>query len=159
MSHKTKPGDQYWTLIDSAFDSVSIYEGPLVFSEQFSKLRPQVGHLLAAHWCQSEVCNGGFHQFFSNSTGVLAPEALEGFEAIGLTEWALLLRSAMNLLGSVYPRSCAQRQGLLPQPIEGKERDEWDTFYELDERFYSYLLQDNQMWEQAADAYAVRNAD
>jgi Domain of unknown function (DUF4375) len=27
--------------------------------------------------CQSEVCNGGFDQFFYNGTGVLAPEAAE----------------------------------------------------------------------------------
>ncbi|WP_369973953.1 DUF4375 domain-containing protein [Polaromonas sp. SP1] len=31
-------------------------------------------HLFAVHWCQSEICNGGFMQFFANSTGVLAPE-------------------------------------------------------------------------------------
>src|SRR5512133_2855080 len=29
----------------------------------------------ALHWTISEVSNGGFHQYFYNSTGYLAPEA------------------------------------------------------------------------------------
>ena len=47
------------------------------FVRRFRGVRPEAGHLYAAHWCQSEVCNGGFDQFFSNTTGLLAPEALE----------------------------------------------------------------------------------
>jgi hypothetical protein len=156
MARKKKPGDVYWKLIDSAFDAVSIYDGPTVFAEQFGMLKPEIGHLLAAHWCQSEVCNGGFHQFFTNSTGVLAPEALVGFQAIGIPEWAALLRSAMDVFGVEYPRDRDQRHSLMPQP-EGERRAEWDLFHELDERFYEYLGRGEFMWEEAADAYASRS--
>jgi len=74
-----RPGERYWRLIKPFSRELSIYDGPEVFLYQFRQLPPEVGHLLAAHRCQSEVRNGGFHQFFSNSTGVLAPEALAAF--------------------------------------------------------------------------------
>jgi hypothetical protein len=110
-----------------------------------------VGHLYAACWCQAEVCNGGFHQFFSNTTGLLAPEALEGFRAIGLTEWADLLAEGMKFFGSSYPRDRDERHDLLPSR-RGSPRDAWDPFYHLDERFYEWT----DRWEEAADAYAQR---
>jgi len=43
-----------------------------------------IQHLYCGHRCQSEVTNGGLYQFFSNTTGLLAPEALFGFREIGL---------------------------------------------------------------------------
>ena len=73
----SKPPDSYWRLLEPIWDSVSIYDGPKTFLRQYRRLPRAVGHLFAAHWCQSEICNGGFHQFFGNSTGVLAPEAME----------------------------------------------------------------------------------
>lgn len=42
---------------------------------------------------------GGFSQFFSNSTGVLAPEAVEGFKAIGKPVVAGSVEQTMSLLG------------------------------------------------------------
>jgi hypothetical protein len=158
VAFENKPGDLYWQKIAAAFDAVSIYDGPSVFAQQFAELEPEVGNLLAAHWCQSEVCNGGFHQFFSNSTGVLAPEALAGFQALGLREWASLLREAMNSFGATYPRDREQRQRLLSQPVKGKRREEWDPFSSLDDRFYEYLRLGESVWEKSADAYAARPA-
>lgn len=157
MAQNEEPGDRYWTLIESAFDIVNIHDGPAVVAEQFAKLPPEVGHLLAAHWCQSEVVNGGLYQFFSNSAAVLAPEALAGFKAIGLTEWATLLGTAMSVLGNSYPRHKAQRQRALPNPKKGSPRSGWDPFYDLDKRFYEPLKRAEFMWEEAADAYAARH--
>ena len=81
-----QPGEIYWRAVDPIWHSISIYDGPRVFLRQFGKVPVHLGLLLAAHWCRSEVFNGGFHQFFSNPTGVLAPEAVSGFKAIGLTK-------------------------------------------------------------------------
>lgn len=100
-------GMVYWALIEKVFDDVSIYDGPREFQRQFLPLPQKVRHLLAAHWCQSEVCNGGFDQFFLNSTGVLAPEAAEGFRAMGLERAAVLLERAMAKFGERYPRNRA----------------------------------------------------
>jgi hypothetical protein len=79
----------------------------------------------------------------------LAPEALEGFRAIGVTEWAELLDEAMKHFGTPYPRDRDDREEFLPMR-QRHPREEWDPFYQLDERFY----ESTDDWEGAANAYA-----
>jgi hypothetical protein len=154
MAESKETRDGYWALVEPYWKRISIYDGAEVFLRQYRSAPTKAGHLFAAHWCQSEVCNGGMHQFFSNSTGVLAPEAREGFQAIGLTEWASLLAQGMTFFGDPYPREQADRQQLLAQ-CQGRQREEWDPFYQLDERFYAWLHAEEYRWQRAADAYAA----
>jgi hypothetical protein len=152
-----QPGERYWRLIEPVWRAVSIYEGSAVFLDQFGRLRPEVGHLLAAHWCQSEVRNGGLHQFFMNSTGVLAPEAAAGFTAIGIGEWAAVLTEAIGYFGPDYPRPTGERQQVLLMIPKGPTRDDWDPFSKLDDRFYAWLRADeSDRWCRVADEYAGR---
>ena len=141
----------YWEVVEPFWEAVDIYGSPDRFIGTFSKVPRKVGHLFAAHWCQAEVCNGGFHQFFCNSTGVLAPEALEGFRAIGMLEWAALLGKAMSTFGRSYPRDREARRSLLPQAATGQRREQWDPFCGLDSKFY---LDQRPTWERAADDYS-----
>lgn len=107
--------------------------------------------LLAAHWCQSEVRNGGFHQFFTNPTGVLAPETLLGFEAIQRADLAALLRASMSYFGADYPRDQESRCTALENEL-GDRREEWDPFYKNDDAFYECLARES--FEVAADRFA-----
>src|SRR5687767_13179443 len=66
-----KPGQHYWSLVEPVWETISIYHTPDIFLTQFNSASLASRTLFAAHWCQSEVRNGGFHQFFGNSTGVL----------------------------------------------------------------------------------------
>jgi len=159
MTEVESPGERYWRWIEPAWVPLnrSWDLGPVGFLRQFNAVRPEVGHLYAAHWCQSEVRNGGLHQFFSNSTGILAPEAREGFEAIGLVEWAAILSEAMQSLGNPHPRCPIARQAVLKDlvgPIHERKREDWDPFYHLDERFYAWLHAEPDRWERMADRYA-----
>lgn len=140
----------YWTLVESVWLPLNLSwdDGPDEFIERFRRVRPEVGHLYAAHWCQSEVCNGGLHQFFSNTTGLLAPEALDGFRAIGAVEWADILAEAMKYFGTPYPRDRHDRQALL-LVRQKRPKGERNLFDELDERFFEW-----KNWEDAANAYA-----
>jgi hypothetical protein len=98
------------------------------------------------------VRNGGFHQFFTNPTGVLAPEALDGFATLGRMDLATLLRSAMSFFGRDYPRD----QGVRTQAQSdrtGTSRKEWDPFYSTDDHFYACLRR--QTFEDSADIYAT----
>lgn len=152
---QSRPGGQYWALIEPVWQAVDIYHGPELFVRSFEPIPKVAGHLFAAHWCQSEVCNGGLHQFFSNPTGVLAPEALHGFQAIGILEWAAILEEAMRFFGAPYPRDREERHSrLAARP--GERREEWDPFYHLDERFYRWLRSGADRWPRAADEYATR---
>jgi hypothetical protein len=158
VAKKRQPGNVYWAHIESAFDSVDIYSGPSVFLANCNKLELRTVNLLAAHWCQSEVCNGGFHQFFHNSTGVLAPEALRGFSAMNIVEWEQALGQAMGFFGPKYPREQEERRKALPSPVKSARREVWDPFYELDERFYDWLKPDQDRWNRVADNYATDTA-
>jgi hypothetical protein len=143
---------EYWTLVEPIWLPLNrTWEDTEKFVRKFRGVRPEAGHLYAAHWCQSEVRNGGFHQFFSNTTGLLAPEALEGFRAIGVAEWAEILREAMRHFGTPYPRDRDDREEFLPLR-QRRPREEWNPFYQLDVRFY----ESTDDWEDAANAYAGR---
>src|SRR5580704_9011076 len=98
------PGEQYWSMVEPVWDDIEIYQGPEEFVRTFAKVPRPAGLLFAAHFCESEVCNGGFDQFFSNSTGVLAPEAIEGFKAIGQNLVAVIIQEACCLFGEPFPR-------------------------------------------------------
>lgn len=125
-------------LIHRHTDAVNIYGAPHEFLEPFGRLPTIVGHVFAVFWCNAEVNNGGLHQFFSNPTGVLAPEAVVGMRAIGLHERAKLIEDAVNLFGPDYPRDQDQRgERLAKLERPGKTRREWDPFYEMDRRYYA----------------------
>ena len=132
-----KPGELYRTAIRWMSDLVSVYDGPDEFLEQFARVSEPQGLLWAAHFCQSEVCNGGFHQFFQNPTGVLAPEAIRGFQMIGVHEAARIISAATAQFSAPYPRDGDDRyQELLEIEGDGRDRASWDPFYELDQKFY-----------------------
>jgi Domain of unknown function (DUF4375) len=142
----------YWTLIEPHRDRVSIYDGPGAFLQEFKATPEPSRHLLAAHWCQSEICNGGFEQFFFNSTGVLAPEAVEGFHAIGLHVVASVVQQAMELLGAEYPRDREVRNEILDAVKDASNSNAFDS---LDEEFFKLIRTENGGWDEAANKYAA----
>ena len=75
---------------------------------------------LRAH-CQ--VHNGGFLQFFWNSPGLIAPEAADGFKAIGMPMLASLLLTTAALLGSPYPSGRDARWDALLMASGRDQRD------------------------------------
>lgn len=156
-SNGDRAGAAAWQLIEPYWQAVSIYDGPIVFLDGLKQLPDASRHIFAVWWCDSEVCNGGFHQFFSNSTGVLAPEAFEGFQAVGLKECAELAKAAIGKFGEPYPRDREARQ-LALQSIElpGEKRGEWDPFHDLDDRYYTAKEREN--FYQKLDGFAQGHA-
>ena len=153
-----RPGEAYWQVVDPYWEHVDIYNGAVDFRRTFAQVPEAEGDLLALHWCQSEVCNGGFHQFFRNSTGVLAPEAAKGFRAIDMPVVAEIVERAMAMFGVPYPREWEERRQSLSK-LAGKtgdegDRDTWDPFKVLDDGFYDAIAED--VLCDAADAYAAR---
>jgi hypothetical protein len=131
-------GRPYRLALAPIWKSVSIYDGADVFLEQFDGVTRAQGALLAASWCQSEVCNGGFHQFFQNPTGILAPEAADGFDFLELSPVAHIVRRAIRMFGDPYPREQHERDRILRGlELPGDSRKDWDPFTPLDHEFYS----------------------
>jgi Domain of unknown function (DUF4375) len=151
-----KDGALYWRAIKPIWDAVSIYHGGVAFLKQFSRVNRAQGLLLAAHWCQSEVCNGGFHQFFHNSTGVLAPEAIEGFRFLGMLSAARIASRATRWFGDPYPRARGDRIKRLDALMHpGEEREDCDPFYKLDDTFFA--TDDIKVFRTKADAFVRAN--
>jgi hypothetical protein len=148
-----KPGQQYWELVEPHWERVDIHGGADEFLASFRETPPLARDLLAAHWCVSEVCNGGFNQVFFNGTGVLAPEAAAAFASIGLPRLATLVSTAMLFFGPDYPRDRDARQSAL-EGLERQSPDDADPFENLDDQFYDLIGSESGGWEAAADAYA-----
>lgn len=148
----------YWDLIRPYYDQLDVSTPPASVLAELASMPEPVVHLLAAHWCQDEVLNGGFIQLFANSSGVLAPEAGLGFQAIGLPQWATLVEQAISYFGPEYPRARDVRSSVLPSRPAGQKAAEWDPFHSLDGQFYALLKQDDAAWERAANEYARKSA-
>lgn len=117
----------YWDQIEEAFERVDIYETYDVFKQGASRYPEWKIDLLAIHWTLSEIANGGLKQYFGNSTGILAPEAVLGFQRIGKPELAAALQSAMALFGESYPRDRTTRRERLAT-LTGSQVQGSETF-------------------------------
>lgn len=153
FSLNMKPGHLYWSLVDPIWDVISIYDGEETFLKQYEATPLISRTLFAAHWCQSEVRNGGLHQFFGNSTGVLAPEAVLAFEAIGMPRIAVVVSEAMSWFGRDYPRDWEVRDEQLGE-YENKYPENWDPFEKLTDQFFELIENENGGFIAAADTYA-----
>lgn len=96
--------NKYWDFVEPVWDKISIYGDTETFLTQFSAATKKQQILFASHWTQSEIMNGGLAQFFSNDTGILAPEAATAFEVLGMPKCADILRQSMRFFGVPYPR-------------------------------------------------------
>ena len=57
-------------------DSFNFYDGREAWLQSIVNIPPKAIHLFSVHWLHLEVYNGGFWQYFFNSTGTTAPEAI-----------------------------------------------------------------------------------
>jgi hypothetical protein len=147
------PSTNYWDLIEPYWDELPTDADPEPFLIAYGSLPVAVRHLLCAHWLQSEVCNGGFYQLFFNSTGILAPEAVDGFDAVGMPQTALLVKRAIALFGHAYPRDRVARIEFL-EAAEGPGSLA-EGVAALDEPFFKLIEKENGGWVAAADTYAL----
>jgi hypothetical protein len=64
----------------------------------FDELFHEEQEVIALFWLEGDVLNGGFDQYFANSSDDLAPLALSGLKRIGATKTHRILESAMTKL-------------------------------------------------------------
>jgi hypothetical protein len=105
----------YVTCIEDAHEDIDIYGDAEKLHEGLREFPQWVGDLVCVDWLVSEFQNGGLMQFFINSTGVLAPEAVSALRRIGLPQAAEALGTAVELFGSPYPRGKEERYRILRQ--------------------------------------------
>lgn len=103
----------------------------------------------------SDINNGGFHQFFHNSTGMFAPEMVEWCNRAGLEDVAEVIRDAMDkLVDGEYPRSRAKRVQTLRRLLPAKTRVGFEgPFDELNNKFYFLLSNNGSRYDDAANRW------
>jgi hypothetical protein len=106
--------------------------------------------IFAAIWVERELLNGGFAQYFSNTTGSFYGDALEGFRVVGEQEYAdLLVEAGRHLSGGTPSPIRAERMALIgklarDQRSQGNGVDEEEditvvndfVFEDLNRKFY-----------------------
>jgi Domain of unknown function (DUF4375) len=143
-----------WWAVAPAYWTVNIYDTPREYLSGLRKHSEPVQHLLAVHWCMSEVMNGGLQQFFTNSTGIVAPEALAGFQAMKMLKISKPLEGAMTLLGDTYPRNSKLREKAVDRLFNLPENSNKDPFTRFENPFFKLCDE----CAEAADKYAADHA-
>lgn len=109
---------------------------------RLEQLTPGQRAVYSLTWTEREVCNGGFHQYFSNPTGGLSPAAVEGARLLGIDRYAdLIVRAAEIGLGTTESLSWRARRERLDRlsPAAGEELDSLgDEFDDLLEQVPLY---------------------
>ena len=67
---------------------------------------------------EAEVNNGGFHQYFFNSSGQFAPFALGALRAVGASQTAGMLQRAISVIGTdvQWSNDAARQERLVALP-------------------------------------------
>lgn len=140
--------DLAWRVIEPVYNAVSIYDGPEVLAAHLQSLTAGQRALLALHWCVTETMNGGFDQFFTNPSGLLAEEARIGVERLAVPEAAELLTEAHAILDGRPAEADLEN----PDFDEAEGADRFDAYLAryalLEERFY--VLVDGELYGRVA---------
>ena len=136
----------FWPYSDVATDEISIYGGADAFLADFEAASRPEQVAFAAYWLQAEVLNGGLNQFFSNDTGVLAPEAADACRTVGLPKLAAKLEEAMTWFGPSFPREHEVRESRLEEEAD-------DPFQAIDDQVVELIYEENSGLEQATIKY------
>lgn len=126
-----------WKVIAPLWDALSASANPKKEQETLAQATEGQRLLIGLDWCQKEVRNGGFEQFFLNSTGVLWLEALEGFRRIGAEPYAALLEQALGIFpDGEAPLARTARTKLLRSLPKDRRRS---LFEPLEDAFFQLL--------------------
>lgn len=121
-----------WDLIQPLWYTVSIYDGYEVYLRDSKPFTVEQRRIFALHWYNSEVCNGGHDQFFSNSTGIVWKDAIDGMRMIGASKTADNFEKAINMFGTEVLFDRDKRNDMLDKLSENPDFDDFeaiDTFY------------------------------
>lgn len=115
----------------TVFDAVSEKHA----ASGFASLTEKEQAIYTIWWLEAEVNNGGFHQYFWNSSGDHTEIALKSLHKIGAIETASMLQRAIDVAfnGNV-PASRIQRQNLL----EIDEVSKIEKLGDLDSEFHMH---------------------
>ena len=114
------------------------------YGENLNKLTPEGQLVLIIENLEREINNGGFNQFYFNSSGDYAHETVEYLRTIRANHTSLIVEKANKEWPSnQVPKEREERQNIL-EKIEEKAEQVWskcdDQFYEYQDDIATLLL-------------------
>lgn len=100
IDQATLEGDNPMDVIDPVWWIGNIYDDEEVYERSLQLFSRPQRHVWAVCWYEAEVFNGGHVQFFTNSTGIVWRDALQGYLAAGIPEAAALIEESVRRLGA-----------------------------------------------------------
>lgn len=105
------------------------------YGDEMDKLSKEQKLFYYNQCLEREINNGGFNQYFFNSSGDFAHQTVHSLRTIGASKTADILQKAIDQFPEKnVPQDRTKRQEKLEQ-IEEKANPVWE---ELDERFFAY---------------------
>jgi len=105
------------------------------YGDDFSKLTDQQKLFYLNQNLEREINNGGFNQYFINSSGDNAHETILSLKAIGADKTADILQKAIDQFpNKTVPKDRDKRTEIVEQ-IEEVANEVWN---DLDQKFYQY---------------------
>lgn len=151
VKQSIKSAEDLWTIADRHEFSTAMYE----WIDRKSNEGENLENLSDAERVfyinmlfEEEMNNGGFDQFFYNTSGNLYEEVMECLLEAGAEKTASIYRQALSALGQHIPKDRFERQELLlnldQEMLEEKFNKCDDDFYDYEESLvelnYEYLM-------------------
>ena len=130
--------EHIWNLTDTNDFVVAMTEhldNKTQYGEDMSALSEAERIFYITQTLEMEVNNGGFSQFFYNSSGNFSNELVGAFTAIGANATAAICQEAISAFGRDIPVDRDEREEMLDE-LESDEFDE--ILEECDNAFYDY---------------------
>lgn len=128
--------DDMWTINEPAYWTINIYGSYDDYIESAKDFTLEQRYLNAICWYFAEVNNGGHHQFFYNSTGIVWEDALAGLRLFKMDILADNLQSVIDYFGGSVPFDRAERWTILQ---DWENEDELFDFLDAkDDVVYEY---------------------
>jgi hypothetical protein len=146
----------YRELVDPLYETLVTWKTADLYLERTRGIREDLALLFGAHLAYWEIGNGGFTQFFWNSSGIVAPEAVRGFRMLGMPRSAEIVERAMLHFGQPFPRDWETRQAMFDEGEEPFGGEEDAVLAALDAEMFPLVEEEAGGFEAAADRYAER---
>lgn len=105
--------DDMWTINEPMYWTINIYGSYDDYLESAKPFTVEQRYLNAISWYFAEVNNGGHHQFFYNSTGIVWEDALAGLRLFKMDTLADNLQSVIDYFGGSVPFDREERWAIL----------------------------------------------
>ena len=137
--------DDSWDIVEPICWEINIYDSYKDYIKSAKNFSLEQRYLHAILGYFGEVNNGGHHQFFYNSTGIVWEDALNGLKHFGMPEFADNFQKVIDYCGGTISFDREKRYRML-ETLEEKYGEEFLKFLdEADKFIYKYDGEENEL--------------